>query len=217
MKMGESTCFVAIGALGLVLAGCVAIPLSTTWKLYDMTAERFFENDPKQLRVAIRVNEAMKRGSGSPQMRIDIDAPSTRPICYAFGLDLIDPRAAGEPGLDAAPAHRRWYAFALSPRGIEAFDRARREVRTKDLEDANFALNVKMDDVITMPEPGATTPLRIDVALDRKDGYFTLIKEIDLKVMKETDGSHSATASATTKAAPSAPTPKDRPVCVPAV
>ncbi len=217
MTMRKTLRLVAIATLGLTLTSCVAVPLSTMWELSGMTSERFFANDPKQLRVAIRVDEAMKRGSGLPQMRIDIDAPSTRPICYAFALDPIDPRAAGEPRLDAVPPLRRWYAFALSSRGIESFDRARREVRTKDLEDANFSLNVTMDDVITMPKPGATTPLRIDVSLDRNEGYFTLIKEIDIKVEREVDGSHKAAAAATTKPVPTPGNAKDKPVCVPAV
>jgi len=193
-------------AIAFTMSACVAIPLSTMWKLHDMTAERFLANDPRQLRVAIRVDDAMKRGTASPQMRIDIDAPSTKPICYAFALDPIDPRSMGEPTLETAPPHRRWYAFALSQRGIDAFERARREVRTKDLQEADVAFNVTMNDVLVLPEEGSSFPFRIDVVLERKDGYFTMIKETDIKVAKDEK-----------PAAPAkpAPDPKAKPVCIP--
>jgi hypothetical protein len=174
----------AIAACGVValLSACASIPLSTMWKMGDMTPERFFASDPRQMRVAVRTSDDVKRGSGLPQIRIDLDAPSTKPICYAFTLEPIDPRAFGEPPLDALPAHRRWHAFALSRAGIDAFERARREVRIKELKGATFSLEVTMTDTLNWPEAAKSVGFGIDLALTTKDGYFTLIKETDMAV-----------------------------------
>jgi hypothetical protein len=199
----------AIGATIVLamLSACSSIPLSTMWKMRDMTTERFFADDPRQMRVAVRTTDDVKRGSGLPQIRIDLQAQSTKPICYAFVLEPVDPRAAGEPPLDALPAHRRWYAFALSRAGIEAFERARREVRIKELKGATLSLEVTMSDALNWPEAATSITFGIDLALTTKDGYFTLIKETDMAV----------TSPKNADKKPPGADAKVTPVCVPSV
>jgi hypothetical protein len=187
------------------MAGCMSIPLSTIWKLHEMTAERFFAHDPRALRVALRTDDAMKRGAGVPELRIDVDTTSPKPLCYAFTLDPIDVRATSDSPLDQSDPHRRWYAFRLSEKGVAAFDRAKREIRAKDRKDADVLLNVTLTDVLVPAKDAPSMPLRIDIALDRDDGYFTLINEtvVDL-------------AKAPAPAPKNVPDAKARPACVPA-
>jgi hypothetical protein len=194
--------------LATALTGCASVPFSTMWKLRGMTPERFFAGDPREMRVAIRSDDIVKRGAGQPQIRIDIEAPSTKPICYAFALDAVDARAAGEPPLEAV-THRRWYAFALSRKGIEVFDRAKREVRVKELKGGQLSFAVTFDDLLIPPDDAKALSLRIDIALDRKDGYVTLIKEFDIPITRTADAAKKPAAPATEKTADAKPT------CVP--
>jgi hypothetical protein len=187
--------FLVAVALGLS-AGCTAIPLATMWKMRDMTPERFFAMDPQKLRAAIRVaaDQPMK---GQPTLRADIEANATRPICYVFTLDPVDPRASGEPRLEPAPANRRWHAFRLSQAGLDAFARARREVRVKQVKESGTSMSLSVswdfaDAAAVTPPEGV--PFRVDLATDRDEAYFTLIKETFLKVgaTKPADDSKSA-------------------------
>ena len=161
----------------VLLAGCTSVPLTTMWKLRDFSVESFFAKDPTQMRVAIQVDKTMKRGPNSPMIALQIKAASTRPICYAFALDPVDALGKSELTLASAAADRRWYAFALSPSGVEAFRKAQRELKLKKQEEAEIGLNVTLSKVLDPAVDGAPFPLRIDLALDRADGYFTLIKE----------------------------------------
>jgi len=167
-------CFITV-----LLSGCAAMPLSTIWRMRDFTVQKFFANDPTALRVAIRTDERVRRGDGVPMIEVKVHAASTKPLCYAFALVPVDARATGEAPLDGEPG-RRWYSFRLSADGIDAFARARSSLRNANLDDADFSLEVTMTHVLD-PAPGADRfPLRIDIAFDRADGYFTLIKETDL-------------------------------------
>jgi hypothetical protein len=215
MTIGSWCRSLACAACVLGLTACTAIPLSTMWKMRGMTAERVFESDPHQLRVAIRTDDETKRGPGQPQMRIDIDAPSTKPICYAFALDPIVVDTPGEAKLEPAGKIRRWYAFGLSKKGLDAFERARREVRIKDLERSKFVLNVTMDNVLIPAESATSLPFRIDLVLDRKEGYFTMINEIDITINRDAEDTKRGSATAT-NAPPPAADPSAKPACIPA-
>ena len=161
----------------LAIAGCTSIPLATMWKLRDFTVESFFAKDPAQLRVAVQVDKTMRRGPDSPKIDIRVKAASTKPICYAFALDPVDASAKSELILERPAPDRRWYVFALSPEGIDAFRKAQRELKIKQQEQTEIALNITLAKVLEPATDGAPFPLRIDLALDRVDGYFTLIRE----------------------------------------
>jgi hypothetical protein len=166
------------------LAGCAAIPLSTMWKMRDMSMERFFAMDPRNLRAAIRIG-SHEEAREPPRLRIDIDPKgATRPLCYAFALTPVDPNAPGEPKLERAPADRRWFAYRLTPAGLEAFEHARREVKVKALEQGGGSMSISVS--WNSADPGRTAPpdgfpFRADLAMDGTDGYFTLIKETVIK------------------------------------
>ncbi len=208
LRRAVAVCIVASSA------GCMSVPLSTIWKMHGLTAEQFFAKDPHGLRVAVRTDDVTKRGDGVPRIRIDIDAPSTKPICFAFALDPVSPTAPGESSLDRSAPHRRWYPFALSARGLAAFDRAKREVRTKDLKGAQFRLNVEFDDMLVPAEQAKSMPLRVDVALDRTDGYFTLFKETAVTI--ERTPADAPPAKAATGNPDARPQADPKPPCVPA-
>ena len=170
-----------LAAVACVLAGCTSIPLSTMWMMRSFTLDDFFMKEPHDLRVAIRTDDRVKRGPDNPMIDIRIDGVATKPVCYAFALVPVDARGPAELTLDALPAHRRWYAFGLSKQGTEAFERARREVRIEKGTEARFELNVTMTGVLDFADGQDSAPMRVDLALDRKDGYFTLIKETTLR------------------------------------
>ncbi len=168
----------------LAIAGCTSIPLMTLWKLRDFTVDSFFAKDPAQLRVAIQVDKTMRRGPGSPKIDIRVKAASTKPICYSFALDPVDASLKSELMLERPAADRRWYVFALSQAGIDAFRKAQREMKIKRQEQTEIALNITMAKVLEPATDGAPFSIRIDLALDRVDGYFTLIKETNIDPAK---------------------------------
>jgi hypothetical protein len=169
-----STRGLATLALAL-LSACAAIPLSTMWKIRDFTMDEFFAKNPRELRVAVLTDDRLKRPPGDPKIEFRVEGKSSKPICQAFALVPVDPSAAGEAPLERLPPHRRWYAFALSKEGLDAFFRARRELAGV-AKPAQFSLNVSVGD-LDYPEDVKSAPFRIDLALDRRDGYFTLVKE----------------------------------------
>jgi hypothetical protein len=168
-----------LSALAL-LGGCAAIPLTTMWKMRDMTMERFFAMDPKNLRTAIRV-DSREEARDPPKLRIDVvPQGATRPLCYAFSLTPVDPNAPGEPKLETAPPNRRWYTYRLSAAGLDAFERARREVKLKALDQGGGTMSLSVSWNWTDPTktvPVDAIPFRADLAMDGSDGYFTLFKE----------------------------------------
>ena len=171
---GRLARWVALCALSS-LAGCTSIPLSTLWKLRDFTVESFFAKDPAQLRVAVLTEKSMKRGPNAPLIDIRVKAASTKRICYAFALDPVDASQKSEVILERPAADRRWYVFALSPAGIDAFRQAQRDAKIKRQEETEIEVGITMTKVLETD--GTPFPMRIDLVLDRRDGYFTLIKE----------------------------------------
>lgn len=154
------------------------------WKLRDFSVELFFAQDPTQLRIAIEVDKTMKRGPNEPMVALRIKGSSTKPIRYAFALDPVDASAPSELTLDQPAAARRWYVFGMSPAGVDAFRKAQRELKARKQEDADIGLNITMKKVLDPAIDGAPFPFRIDLALDRVDGYFTLIKETTVEPSK---------------------------------
>ena len=153
-----------------LLAGCASIPLSTMWKMRNLTADTFFAKDPRALRVALRTDDRVT--AGNPAIDIRIEGMSKKPICYAFALMPIDSAAPGEAPLEKSSGHRCLFVFALSKQGVDASDRARREVRMGMMEGGSLSLNVSMNEM-DFPHNLKSLPIGIDVMLDRKDGYFT--------------------------------------------
>ncbi len=185
-------------AVAIVAAssGCASVPLATMWKMRDITVDTFFAKDPRQLRVALRTTDRLKGPPGNPKFVIRADAPS-KSFCYAFTLTPVDPTAAGEPPLDKLPTQRRWYVFALARQGLDAFDRARREVASLKGQEVAMALNVEQS--LDFPDDTGSVPFGIDIAFDRKDGYFPLLKETSMVVQRG-----EPTATKKTESAPAA-------------
>lgn len=163
------------------LSACTSVPLSTLWTMRHFSIDEFFAKQPRDLRVAIRTDHRVVRGPNNPSVDVRIDGGARPPICYAFPLVPIDAQGPAELTLDPPPADRRWYAFALSRQGVDAFERVRREIPARMGSDANFHLSVSMGGVLDLADGQDRAPMRIDVALDRRDGYFTLIKETTLE------------------------------------
>lgn len=168
----------------VVLTACTSIPLATMWKLRDFSVESFFAKDPTQLRVAIEVDQTMKRGPNEPMVASRIKGSSTKPICYAFALDPVDASAPSELTLEQPAADRRWDLFGMSPASLDAFRKAQRELKIRKQEEADIGLNITMRKVFDPAIDGAPFPFRIDLALDRVDGSFTLIKETTVEPSK---------------------------------
>lgn len=165
----------ALFAFAALLAGCASVPLSTVWRLRSFGAEQLFALDPTQLRAAARVDAraSMKNVTIGLEVKPADGSPSRT---YLIPLE----QPVHDPRLERAPADRRWFAFALSPKGLTEYQRIKREYASIPKGSHGTVKIAASDDGAVPAELKRAFPLRVDVLLDPAEGYFTLISETRL-------------------------------------
>ena len=163
--------------LGLVVfvAGCTSVPVSTMWRLRSFGPDQLFALDPSHLRAAARVDARATMKNVTISLEVHPADGSAR---RAYEIPLEQPTT--DPRLERAPADRRWYAFALSPRGLAEYERIKREYAAVPKGSRGTVRIAASDDGSVPPDLKRAFPLRVDVLLDPAEGYFTLISETRL-------------------------------------
>jgi hypothetical protein len=159
----------------LLIAGCTTVPLSTIWKLRSFGPEQLVALNPKELRAAARVDSRVTMSGVMIVVEVEpaAGAPKRR-----YELKLDAPQRE-DPRLERAPAGRRWFVFALSPQGVEEFERIKREYASIP-KGSRGTVSVSAEEGFVPPELQKKFPVRTDLLLEPADGYFTLIRETDL-------------------------------------
>lgn len=170
---------VALGALAAVAAGCTSVPLSTMWRLRNFGAEQLFALDPTELRAAARVDS--RATMRNVTISVDVEPPDGT-VRRTYVIPLEQPTA--DARLERAPADRRWYAFALSPKGLAEYQRIKREYGSLPKGSSAIVRIAAADDGSVPPALMRAFPLRVDVLLDPAEGYFTMISETTLDLTK---------------------------------
>jgi hypothetical protein len=108
--------------------------------------------------------------------------PADGSALRVYQLPLEQP--VNDPRLEPPPANRRWFAFALSEKGLAEYRRIKRDFAS--IKGSHGTVKISADDDGTIPsELKRAFPLRIDVLLDPQEGYFTLISETKLDLSQQ--------------------------------
>ena len=168
------------GLLVLVVAtttACASGPTTIGSNSHGLAIEEFFTKDPHDVRVALRTDDRAKRGPAEPSIVLRATVGARAPLCYVLALVPVDASSPREAALEKAPAQRRWYVFGLSKEGLDTFERARREVQPSRTGGGNLNVEIVLRDVIEYAVDPQGSPQRIDFAVDRQAGYFTMSPE----------------------------------------
>ena len=159
------------------LAACASSPGTIGSDSHGLAIEEFFTKDPHDLRLALRSDDRSRRGPIDPSIVLRATVGTRALLCYVLALVPVDPSAPGEAALEKAPGRRRWYVFGLSKDGIATFEQARGEVHGSPSDQGNLNFEFVLDGVIAYADDPQGSPLRVDVAVDRRPGYFTMSAE----------------------------------------
>ncbi len=166
-------------AAAAALAGCTSVPLSTLWRLRNFGPEQLFALDPADLRAAARVDARARMKSAT--ILVEVKAADGSAL-RVYQLPLEQP--VNDPRLEPPPANRRWFAFALSEKGVVEYRRIKGDLAS--IKGSRGTVKISADDDGTIPpDLKRAFPLRVDVLLDPQEGYFTLISETKLDLSQQ--------------------------------
>lgn len=155
------------------------------WKLRALWRDGLAKLDPRQVRLAMCVDERV-RVSGA-RVEVAVSAPAPRRGDPRAPIEAVLPLAvvrARDLRLPAAEPGCAWRVHALAPAGVTAFRRAARALHGLD-KGARIDLRACVRDSRTPAALRAAFPLRIDVLLDPADGYVTLVPARTLALPKD--------------------------------
>lgn len=160
-------------APALLASGCMSIPVSTMWKMRGFGVDEFFALDPADLRGAVRTDARARYEA--VVINIDLKLQGQPPVQHALELRSLQ---AGDARLEPAPTGRRWYVFALGPPGEAVFRDLRiRLAAVKRDGSSEIRIGIAARSAEVPPELARALPMRLDLLLDPREGYFTLFKE----------------------------------------
>lgn len=157
----------------LAVTACTSIPLSTMWKLRSFSIDDFFALDPAQLRAAVRTDARASYDA----VDINIAVAPKGGETTKHMIRLQQP-AGGDTRLEPAPPGRRWYVFALGTEGVKVFDAVRNEVAAvRKIPGSSLTIGVSAREATVPPDIAKALPMRLDLLLDPKEGWFTMFSE----------------------------------------
>ena len=169
--MRRRTLLGAVAALGV--SGCTSVPLATMWKLRSFSADDFFALDPNLLRAAVRTDA--RAGFNAVDINISVVPKGGEASNHAIRLQQA---VAADAGLEPAPAGRRWYVFALGSEGVKVFDAVRAQVAIiRKVPGSSLRIGVSAQESSVPPDIAKALPMRLDLLMNPKDGWFTMVSE----------------------------------------
>jgi len=165
--------------LGLAGAACTSVPVSTMWKFARFDRAALLAVDPAQLRAAALVDQ--RATMKDVTMKVTLTPKDGKETVYVVMLAAPVNRDARLPG---APVGRRWEIFALTAEGQRDFLRMR-EAAVGLPSGSSLALTLSAREGTVPPDLARRFPLRLDLMLDTREGWFTVLKdtEVDLTPM----------------------------------
>jgi hypothetical protein len=169
----------ALLALGVAGAACTSVPVSTLWKFARFDRAALLAVDPAQLRAAALVDQ--RATMKNVTMKVTLTPKDGKESAYVVMLAAPVSRDARLPG---APAGRHWEIFALTAEGQRDFLRMR-EAGVSLPPGSSLALTLSAREGTVPPDLVRRFPLRLDLMLDTREGWFTVLKdaEVDLTPM----------------------------------
>jgi hypothetical protein len=162
-------------ALAVVaVTGCLSVPVSTMWKLARFDRAALLAIDPKDLRAAALIDQ--RAPMKDVTMKVTLAPKDGKPVDYQV---LLTEPVNRDARLPAAPKGRRWEIFALTPDGQRDFLHMR-ENALKLPAGSSLTLALSAREGNVPPELTRSFPLRLDLMLDAKEGWFTVLKDTEL-------------------------------------
>jgi hypothetical protein len=163
-----------LATVAMLAVACTSIPVSTMWKLARFDRAAMLAVDPAQLRAATLVDQ--RATMKDVTMKITLAPKDRSPTDYQI---LLAEPVNRDARLPPAPAGRRWDIFALSPEGQRDFMRMRDSALALP-PGSSLTLALSAREGTVPPDLAQRFPLRLDLLLDAKEGWFTVFKDSEL-------------------------------------
>ena len=160
-------------AAALAVSGCTSVPIATMWRMRNFSVDDFFAIDPNDLRAAVRTDA--RASFTSVDIVFKVMPKGGEPTQHLIRLQQD---VAADARLEPAPADRRWYVFALGPQGAKVFEAVRKEVAAvRKISGSSVSIGISAQESNVPPDIAKALPLRVDLLLEPKQGWFTMISE----------------------------------------
>jgi predicted component of type VI protein secretion system len=146
------------------LAACATAP-SQPANRREITAADILAVEPAVLRAAVLTDLRVLVQAVVIELRVA--AQDER-----FVIRLQEP-AAADPRLTPAPAQRAWQTFALPADGAAALLTIRQLLAWRKTEPGGVTVTVSAQPALVPADLLAALPLRIDLLVDNREGWFT--------------------------------------------
>lgn len=176
--------FTCLALCGL-LAACSGVPLTSMPRLVKLPSQ-LLTADPAELMLAVQVDARMvPPPNAQPTLDIAIkprEPKAFEPVERKLPMQLVVASAPlPQLGLSAAPAHRRWLLYSLTPESsaemarIQAvFKRLQAERQGKSGGGGSLSLGIAQEGIATDDPALADTPWESWFRSSGKDGFFEL-------------------------------------------
>lgn len=177
------------GVLGLVLAGCGHVPVSTMYQLRKFDPATF---DPAPVRIAVRLSDAIEPRKGTAVFRMTLSMAGRQPETTRHDFVLEPVPVAQEPGLvPFRMAGQALHVFRFSASDgaqIRAIQREVAESREKGSRGGSLAIEVSSKACRKGPLPEGALPSTTLIRTDLQGPFLVLLKDVDLRAGAQKQG-----------------------------
>jgi hypothetical protein len=156
---------VLLAAAAATLAACAAPPPPPAAKR-RLTGADVFAVDPAVLRAAVMTDERIVMQGVAIDLRTIADGQR-----YVIRLQQ---RAAADPRLPAAPKGRTWHVYALGVDAAATLNTVRQMLAARGTPAEAVEVTVSAQPGLVPADLVGAVPLRIEMLVDNRDGWFTL-------------------------------------------
>jgi hypothetical protein len=174
VKQSFQSRVIALLVVGLVLAGCSRIPLSSLWALRSLEMAQV---EGPALRALLYLPRGIEVSEGGARVTVKVERGQGLPDRIDAELDLVPLQgAAAAHHLGAPRAAGHWVALGLSPEGLRRLAALRQTLarwRSADGPGARRQLGLQADPRLCRRGPAAPDP-RLDLWLRWREGQDDL-------------------------------------------
>ena len=175
--------------LVLSLMACASVPLGTMLKFARFDLEDLQKVDPAEIRAAIRTHLDFKPGEAKLSLKIALADDGESLLDESFILHRMPDWAVAAYRLKPAPADRHWVIYKLEDEDLNRFRVMQNRLVELEQDERGKSMTMGVGtDNSEYPEGRDTIPFAVDLQLGAADGFFTLVKEIELPLDRENDG-----------------------------
>lgn len=160
-------------ALALGSTACASIPLSTAWRLSNVTPDTFAQVDPLAVRVKVSVPDGFELDLASAELKVSVAGESGPPVTQQLGLRHLQTLSeARSTGFLSTGVPVTTYLFALDDEGAGHLADVQHRLQAGTA--GSLALEVESRFAKTPPDPREVT-FWIDLKLAPDAAFFPLV------------------------------------------